>query len=296
MFVSLRPRFSMAPTAALFLFLAACGGDKVSDSTPPETLPPAPAETVTTPPAAGTPLPGMSCNLPPVAQETGNCPREGDGQFIAYVDAAIQKARSQRPGIFDGNQVLDVPAYRVLVHDNLRDAGLCVQWDRDRDGHREIMVKNSNAFSEHYVISASNGTVRSGYGAYRATCYPANFPVSPQPLEQRGDCALASSREYGCDRSGSPKFVGLMDEIVADIERRRTDLVRNGQMVGSWDAYHQEIISGFRAKGFCAIWDGKEIAIKNNNEFSEQYQAQFSWGELRRGTQAWRSTCRPAAF
>jgi len=296
MFVSSRSRLVKGSSvAALTLVLATCGGDKPSDSTPPTTQPPAPAATAVAPPAS-TPLPGMSCNLPAVTQETGNCPREANGDFIPQVDAAIQKAMSQRPDIFNGNQIQDIPLYRVLVHNNLVAAGLCVQWDADRDGHREIMVKSSNAYSEHYTVSASNGTVRSGYGAYRATCYPANFPVNPQPLGQRGDCALASSREYGCDRTGGGRFVGLMDEVVAQIEKNRPDLVRDGYLVGSWDTYHEEIIKGFKAKGYCAIWDGKEIAIKNSNEFSEQYQAQYSWGQLRRGDTAWRSTCKPAAF
>jgi hypothetical protein len=87
-----------------------------------------------------------------------------------------------------------------------------------------------------------------------------------------------------------------MDQIVSDLEKTRPDLVRDGYLVGSWDVYHQEIISRFRTKGYCAIWDGEEIAIKNNNDYSEQYQAEYSWGQLRRGDQAWRSSCKPAAF
>jgi hypothetical protein len=297
MFVVSRSRsVRVSSLAALTFVLATCSGDKPTDSTPPDTQPPAPAATATTAPAAATPLPGMSCNLPAVTVEATHCPREGSANHGHAVDAAIQRAMSQRPDIFSGNQILDIPLYRVLVHDNLKAAGYCVQWDADREGHREIMVKDVNTYSEHYTISASNGTVRSGFGAYRATCYPANFPVNPQPLGQRGDCAMPSSREYGCDRTGGAKFAGLMDEVVAQIEKNRTDLVRDGWMVGSWDAYHEQIIAGFKSRGYCAIWDGKEIAIKNNNDFSEQYQAQYSWGQLRRGDQAWRSTCKPAAF
>ena len=296
MSVSVRSRVVRIPSLVAFTLLSAtCGGDKPVDSTPPETPPPAPAATATATPT-GTPLPGMSCNLPAVSREADRCTRESDGIFITQVDAAVQRAMSQRPDIFNGNQILDVPQFRVLVLRNLEAAGLCAQWDIDREGHRELMVKNSNSHSEQYSISASNGTVRSGYGAYRATCYPANFPVNPQPLGQRGDCSLPSSRAYGCDRTGGSRFVGVMDQVVAEIERERTDLVRDGYMAGSWDAYHEEIIKRFKARGYCAIWDGKEIAIKNSNDFNEQFQAQYSWGQLRRGTEAWRSTCKPAAF
>lgn len=297
MFVSLRQRFSKAPTvAALVLLLAACGGDKVSDSTPPETPPPAPAAAATTAPAASTPLPGMSCNLPAVSRTADNCNREGDGVFISQVDAAISKLMREQPQIFDGNVIKELGSFRVGVLKNLEATGLCVQWDEDRTGHRELMVKNSNAFSEQYHIELSNGQVRMGLGAYRSTCYPANFPVNPQPLPQRGDCKLASSREYGCARDGSPKFVGLMDEVVAEVSRERTDLVQNGYLVASWDAYHDAVIQKLRARGYCAFFDVEEIAIKNTNDFSEQYKMEYSWGQQRKGQDSWRSTCRPASF
>jgi len=296
MFVSVRSRsVRLSSLAALTLVLAMCGGDKPSDSTPPTTEPPAPAATAAATPT-GTPLPGMSCNLPAVTHEANSCERQETGDFISAVDAAISRLMSQEPSIFDGNVIRDLPRYRVGVLRNLEAAGLCAAWDKDREGHRELMVKNSNAYSEQYNVAVSNGTVRMGLSAYRSTCRPANFPVNPEPLGQRGDCRLPSSREYGCERSGTPQFAGLMDQIVAQIEKDRTDLVRDGWMVGSWDEYHQQIINGFIARGYCAIWDGKEIAIKNSNDFNEQYQAQFSWGQLRRGEQAWRSTCRPAAF
>ena len=186
----------MRPVArwALLLVVASCGGDPAGDSTPAEPpAAPAPAVPAAAVPASP-PLPGMSCGVPPVSAAAERCSSGGSSQFGDQVNAAIQRLMDQQPDIFDGIAIRDIPSYRVGVLRNLEAAGLCAQWDVDNEGHREIMVKSSNDFSEQYHVSTSSGTVRWAPGAFRATCYPANFPVNPKPLEQRGDCALPSSR------------------------------------------------------------------------------------------------------
>jgi hypothetical protein len=296
MSVSVRSRLGwVASLGAVGLLVATCGGDKPSDSTPPVTQPPAPVA-VATPTPAPTALPGMSCNLPAVSAPANRCERESTGQFIPAVDGAIAKLQREQPSIFDGNLIKDLPAYRVGVLKNLEAQGLCVEWDADRQGHREIMVKNTNSYSEQYNISLSNGNLRNGDGAYRSTCYPANFPVNPQPLGQRGDCKLPSSRDFGCDRLTNPQFVGLMDSVVAEVIKERPDLVRDDYIVGSWDAYHNAIIQKLLARGYCAVFNVTEISVKNTNDFSEQYQMEYSWAQLRKGTQSYKVTCRPATF
>jgi hypothetical protein len=275
--------------------MTTCGGDKPADSTPTVVQAPAAAATATAVPT-GTPLPGTTCNLPAVSRPSDSCVRESDGVFISQVDAAIGRLMSQRPDIFDGTSIRDMPAFRVGLLKNLEATGLCVQWDDDRDGHREIMVKNSNNFSEQYHVELSNGNVRTGIGAYRATCYPANFPVNPQPLPQRGDCSLPSSREYGCDRLSTAQFLGVMDATAAEIARARTDLVSGDYVIGDVNLYYKEMVDRLRMKGYCAVFDGEEIAIKNTSDFSEQYHVLLSWGQQRTGFGSYRSTCRPAAF
>jgi hypothetical protein len=282
---------------AVLALLATCGGDNAVDSTPMEPPPAAAAPAATAAPA-NTPLPGMSCRVPAVSAPAERCPLGGSGQFGDQVNAAIQKLMNDQPEIFDGIAIRDVPGYRVGVLKNLEAAGLCAQWDEDNEGHREIMIKNSNDFSEQYHISTSGNTVRWAPGAFRATCYPANFPVNPKPLEQRGDCALPSSRDYGCDRTGKPRFLDVMDAIVNNTIQTRPDLLQDGYVVhGQWDAYRAEVVRQFRARGYCAMVDDRgEIAVKNSNDFSEQYLTEYSWRLLRRGEEAWTATCRPATF
>jgi hypothetical protein len=276
------------------LALAACGGDTPSDSTPPAAATAAPANTAATP--TGTPLPGTSCRVAPVSKPADRCEREAQGDFVAQVDAAIRKLMADEPDIFDDVTIKDMPRYRVGVLRNLEAAGLCAQWDEDRNGVRELMVKNSNDYSEQYRIDVSGESARSGPGAYRATCYPANFPVNPQPLGQRSDCTLPSSREFGCARVGGPRFVALMDEVVAEVVRERPDLVRNDMIVGNARDYENAVVQKLLARGYCAVFEVEEIAVKNTNDFSEQYKLAFSWGQLRKGDDSWRATCRPATF
>ena len=48
--------------------------------------------------------------------------------------------------------------------------------------------------------------------------------------------------------------------------------------------------------GLCALDDGIEIAVKNRNDFNEQYNVLTSSGFVRWGAGAYISTCRPAWF
>jgi hypothetical protein len=299
--VSVRTRLLVvASSAALGLIVATCGGSKPADSDPPPTTAanpaPAGASVSATPTPAATALPGMSCGLPAVSKTSDSCERQSTGDFIPQVDGAIQKTMADHPDIFDGGTILDLGRFRTYVIKNVEARGLCAQWDEDRSGHRELMVKNSNGYSEQYHIETSGGQVRMGEGAYRATCLPANFPVNPQPLAPRGDCALPSSREFACDRMTNPKFLGLMEQTYDEIARARTDLVRGDELVGNPNDYYDEVIKRFRARGFCAIFDGEEIALKNTNDFSEQYHVLTSFGLVRRGGGEYRATCGPAAF
>ena len=296
--VSVRSRlYLLASSAAIGLIVATCGGSKPADSpAAPDVPPPAPAAVAAAPAAASTPLPGMSCGQPAVARTADRCERQEDGDFIPQVDAAIQKAMSQHPEIFDGGTILDLGRFRTYVIRNVEASGLCAEWDLDRGGHRELMVKSNNGFSEQYHIETSGGQVRMGLGAYRSTCYPANFPVNPQPLAQRGDCALPSSREYACDRMNNPVWVNLMEQTYDQIAAARPDLVRGDDLIGDPNAYYDEVIKRFRARGFCAIFDGEEIALKQTNDFSEQYHVLTSFGKVRRGGGQYRATCGPAAF
>jgi hypothetical protein len=49
-------------------------------------------------------------------------------------------------------------------------------------------------------------------------------------------------------------------------------------------------------RGFCALYDGEELAVKNTNQFNDQYDILTSSNHIRRDLGSYRSTCYPAWF
>lgn len=62
------------------------------------------------------------------------------------------------------------------------------------------------------------------------------------------------------------------------------------------ERYHHEVVVRLEKMGFCALWDGEEVGVKNSNDFNEQYQVMTSMGYVRWGGGSYRSTCYPAWF
>jgi outer membrane biosynthesis protein TonB len=62
------------------------------------------------------------------------------------------------------------------------------------------------------------------------------------------------------------------------------------------DGYLSEFQRQLSAQGVCSYWDGEEIAAKNTNNFSEQYDILLASGHIRRGLGAYRGVCAPAIF
>jgi hypothetical protein len=60
--------------------------------------------------------------------------------------------------------------------------------------------------------------------------------------------------------------------------------------------YHAQVVRNLEEAGFCAVFDGEEVGVKNTNDFNEQYQVMSSFGYSRWGAGAYRSTCYPAWF
>jgi hypothetical protein len=58
--------------------------------------------------------------------------------------------------------------------------------------------------------------------------------------------------------------------------------------------YNFEVVENLRRMGFCAYDDRQEIAVKNDNSFSDQYQIVSSDSFVIRGRPSYRATCFPA--
>jgi len=60
--------------------------------------------------------------------------------------------------------------------------------------------------------------------------------------------------------------------------------------------YHHAVAAILIERGLCAKYDGEEMAVKNTNAFSDQYDIHLSSGHVRRGTGSYMVTCSPAWF
>jgi hypothetical protein len=284
--------FSIAcALSAAALLLPACGKDKPAPAAPST---PAPTP-VPTPTPTPTPTPGSSlaCGASVVSGATDSCPRSG-ATYDKEVEAAIDRLISEKPQIFDfGNQrggpfVKSPGQYVVGLLKNLQDQGLCADWDGE-----ELQVKKTNDFNDQFDVMLATGHVRRGDSAYRATCTPASFPTPAPPLAPVPGCALAPSREKACGEDDS----AYQGDVLAAIDQLRAENpdVFSGNNVRDERAYYDGVINILKAKGFCAIYDGEEVAVKKVNDFSEQYDILLSSGRVR-DVGSYQVSCYPAAF
>jgi hypothetical protein len=298
--MSLPRSLSRAFVLPLMLLLGSCGD---GDQTPASPATPAPTPVAVTP--TPTPTPAARSNCERIGMGTGsgvNCPRQS-ANFQREVDEAIAKLRADRPDLFSGRNVLSIGQYLLGVTANLEAMGLCANFDGE-----EMQVKDSNDFNDQYHILTSNQQYRDGTGSYRVTCYPAAFPTPSAPPPQRAPgCSLnlPPSRDVGCGRE-NPAFLPLVDAAIQKVADEHPEILDKNQVSGGqgWykilnpEAYFREVVNNLQARGVCAWYDGEELAVKNENESSDQYDILAGeWpGYTRRGEGSYRTTCYPAAF
>lgn len=296
-------RSSRLAVAVLASFLSVCGGKDQPAAPPSGETPPPP---VTNPPA---PLPSpdalFSCHLGD-GSASNSCARENP-TFLNEVDEAIDRLVQEQPQIFDlqeelgpgGYKVMSVGQYYVGVMRNLQAMGFCANFDGE-----EMQVKNTNEFSDQYHIMISSGHIRRGSSSYRATCYPAAFPVNGTGLPgQRADCDLAPSREIACGRE-QPSYLQDVDQSIQALAQKHPDLFNFNDTQSGTDwfkvvnvqGYIDGMIAEMRAKGYCAMWDGEELVAKRENKYTDHYDILTGDDHVRRGQGSYRVTCYPAAF
>lgn len=132
------------------------------------------------------------------------------------------------------------------------------------------------------------------------TLPPAPPPTTLPPASQ--GCGLPASGGGLC-RYDLSAFVPDVQRAIARVEREQPELFdftqRNDELsvlVRDQDRYHEAVVKALRDTGLCAIFDGEEVAVKNTNDFSDQYDIITSNGFVRWGDGAYAATCQPAAF
>lgn len=274
------------------LTLGSCGDD---EPTPVATTPtPAPTP-VPTPTPTPTPTPGpmLACGAAPVSTTDVGCRATG-ATFQREVQEAIDQIQGQQPNIFDfgntrgGPFVKSKGKYLVGLLEILQNRGLCANWDGE-----ELQVKNTNEFNDQYDVLLASGHIRQGASMYRTTCSPAAFPLPQPPLRTVAGCPLPGSREYAC---GDDEALYQGDVIAAiELLRERNPGIFDGNHVRDVPAYYAGVIGILTSAGYCAVYDGEEIGVKRENEFSEQYDILFASGRVR-SDGSHTVSCYPAAF
>jgi hypothetical protein len=276
--------------------LTVCGG-----SSPTQAPTPGPTATAApTPTPAATPLPPLNqaCTHLGAGSASARCPRE-HASFQSEVDSAIDEVRAKKPEIFDGTKVLSTGQFLVAIIKALDARGVCAGWDGE-----ELAVKNSDDFNDQYDILTVAGTVRWGTGSYRVTCYPAAFPLNVSAPAATPDCPnLPPSRELTCGRETS-RFYPDVEAATGQVLKEHPEFFDFNDLAARTDwpkivnheGYIQATIQILKGKGYCARWDGEELAVKNTSDYNEQFAIVYAHIWVRRGEGSYRTTCYPSAF
>jgi hypothetical protein len=101
----------------------------------------------------------------------------------------------------------------------------------------------------------------------------------------------------------SALLYGPVDTALTAVTKSRPDLFdldnkvcANCYYVKNVNGYVKQVQNQLAAQGICSYWDGEELAVKNTNQYSEQYDILLASGHMRRGVGSYRGICRPAWF
>jgi hypothetical protein len=133
---------------------------------------------------------------------------------------------------------------------------------------------------------------------------PPTLPAAPAADPAPVGCGLPRGEGNGdvCPYA-RPVFAHEMNHAIAKVVNEHPDYFDLSQQESTWsflvrkpDLYLAAVVRNLEEMGFCARFDGAEIAVKKTNDFSEQYDIFTQRGFSRWGGGAYAATCYPAWF
>ena len=115
--------------------------------------------------------------------------------------------------------------------------------------------------------------------------------LTPVPVSSSCERLPLGSEKYSC-RDESPSFMVEVNDAIDQLMREHPEYF-SGDTVRNLGGYYVGIIKILDSKNICAAFDGEELAVKNSNDFSDQYKLITSWNQVRR---FYIGTCYPALF
>jgi hypothetical protein len=130
---------------------------------------------------------------------------------------------------------------------------------------------------------------------------PATVPEPPQPPL---GCGLPPGGGSGLDCPYQrAQYAEDVNVAIGRVVLEHPEYFDLGQRQNTWsyfvkqpDLYLMAVVKNLEQAGFCAKFDGAEIALKRTNDFNEQYDVYTSTGFSRWGGGAYAATCHPAWF
>ena len=126
-----------------------------------------------------------------------------------------------------------------------------------------------------------------------ATPTPAPTPVAPTDPRLMKSCGKlkAGTASARCKKD-VPTFQAELDAAIALLQSQKPAIF-DGTRVLSSGQYVLGVIQNLDAAGICAYWDGEELAVKNVDSFSDQYDILTSKSTV---WNSYMTTCYPAVF
>lgn len=120
---------------------------------------------------------------------------------------------------------------------------------------------------------------------------PTTTALTPEPVSATCERLPLGSDKFTC-RDESPSFMVEVNDAIDELMRVHPEYF-SGDIVKNLGGYYVGVIKILDRKNICAAFDGEELAVKNSNDYSDQYKLITSWGQVRR---FYIGTCYPALF
>jgi len=127
---------------------------------------------------------------------------------------------------------------------------------------------------------------------------PEASAAAPAPASVRCTLPRGPGNGANCPRHEEGELVDAVDAAIERVQAKHPEFfdANDRNWITNPTGYLHAVPEELQAAGYCAIFDGAEIAVKNTNNWSEQYHIWYSWFYVRRGQSAYRATCTPAWF
>ena len=124
------------------------------------------------------------------------------------------------------------------------------------------------------------------------TATPPPAALAAEPLSASCERLPLGSAAHRC-RDESPTFQTELEDSIKELKAQHPEYFDNGDIVNNVGGYIVGVIRNMDKKGVCAGYDGEELAVKINADYSDQYDILTSWNQVR---QYYVGTCYPAVF